>query len=132
MSALFSFLDSRQYKPLFSDSALRDAIACIGDYILRHNRDDSLAIAVGILFAPFSSASRIARGVNKSTIYFDKSFSVWNSANMNTKGSVKRRKVIAISETLHYRLRQTALRKRIYLEKLVEGFLWDALKADLK
>ncbi len=51
---------------------------------------------------------------------------------MNTKGSIKRRKVIAISETLHYRLRQTALRKRVYLEKLVEGFLWDALKADLK
>ncbi len=48
---------------------------------------------------------------------------------MNTKGSIKRRKVIAISETLHYRLRQTALKERIYLEKLVERILWDGLKA---
>ncbi len=66
---------------------------------------------------------------NKSTIYFDKSFDVWNSRAMNTKGSTKKRFVVAISETLHYRLRQTALKERIYLEKLVERILWDGLKA---
>ncbi len=48
---------------------------------------------------------------------------------MNKKGNTKKRYVIAISETLHYRLRQTALKDRIYLEKLVDRLLWDGLKA---
>ncbi len=48
---------------------------------------------------------------------------------MNKKGSIKKRYVIAISETLHYRLRQTALKDRVYLEKLVDRLLWDGLKA---
>ncbi len=51
---------------------------------------------------------------------------------MNKKGSSKKRHVIAVSETLHYRLRQTALRKHLKLQELVDLILWSGLKADLQ
>ncbi len=46
---------------------------------------------------------------------------------MNKKG--KKRYVVAIPETLHYRLRQTALKDRATLAELVERLLWAGLKA---
>ncbi len=51
--------------------------------------------------------------------------------NKNKKSNGKRFTVV-IPETLHYRLRQTALRKHVKLKELVEEFLWSALKADLE
>ncbi len=51
------------------------------------------------------------------------------SALMNKKGSTKKRYVIAVPETLHYRLRQTALKERQRLNALVERLLWEGLKA---
>ncbi len=49
----------------------------------------------------------------------------------NEKSSGKRFTVV-IPETLHYRLRQTALRKRVKLKELVDRLLWSALKAELE
>ncbi len=51
---------------------------------------------------------------------------------MNKKGSTKKRYVVVVGETLHYRLRETAIRKRLKLAELVDLFLWDALKLDLR
>ncbi len=47
---------------------------------------------------------------------------------MNKKANGKRFTVV-IPETLHYRLRQTALKERTKLKELVERLLWEALKA---
>ncbi len=47
---------------------------------------------------------------------------------MNKKSNGKRY-VVAIPETLHYRLRQTALKDRKTLVELVERLLWAGLKA---
>ncbi len=50
---------------------------------------------------------------------------------MNKKAKGKRH-VVVVGETLHYRLRETALRKRLKLAELVDMLLWDALKLDLR
>ncbi len=50
---------------------------------------------------------------------------------MNKKGNTKKRYVVVVGETLHYRLRQTALRKQLKLSELVDRFLWESLKLDV-
>lgn len=47
---------------------------------------------------------------------------------MNKKAT-KKRYVIVVSETLHYRLRQTALKEKAKLAEFVDELLWEALKA---
>ncbi len=44
----------------------------------------------------------------------------------------ERRMIVVVDETLHYRLRETALRKRLTLTALAEQFLWEELKKDLQ
>ncbi len=48
---------------------------------------------------------------------------------MRNEKSGGRRYTVVIPETLHYRLRQTALKERTKLKELVERLLWEALKA---
>ncbi len=69
---------------------------------------------------------------NKATNYFDFYLRVWNSAGMRNEKSSGKRYTVVIAETLHYRLRQTALRKRVKLKELVDQLLWEALKAQLQ
>ncbi len=47
---------------------------------------------------------------------------------MNKKSNGKRY-VIVVPETLHYRLRQTALKEKAKLAEFVQNLLWEALKA---
>ncbi len=65
---------------------------------------------------------------DKATIYFDNLLHVWNSAGMRNEKSTGKRFTVVIPETLHYRLRQTALKDRTKLKELVERLLWAALK----
>ncbi len=51
---------------------------------------------------------------------------------MNKKANSKKKYVIAVKETLHYRLRQTALRKHLKLQDFVDELLWEGLKARLQ
>ncbi len=48
---------------------------------------------------------------------------------MNKKGNTVKRFVIVVPETLHYRLRQTALKDRVKLNELAKRLLWEGLKA---
>ncbi len=62
-------------------------------------------------------------------------FQRFGQAQSNKNGRKRKaepRRVIAVSEELHYRLRETALRKHLKLNELVERFILDALKADLQ